>query len=208
MSRTKGQRGKRYHLMTSSYKECDPLAAREDHLSASIVAFDTEIIRILCYKYIGRETYQEYDRLYNIYVYSAMPLYIHGQRFSKYPQIPHTSHGRARHGVSMVSSKSEPQVLHLPHYCDVIMGAVASQITSLTIVYSTVYSDADQRKHQSSASLAFVRRNHRRPVNSPHKWPVTQKMFPFDDVILKRMVVGDAGGIAPWSHPYIYISVY
>ena len=37
-----------------------------------------------------------------------------------------------------------------------IMGAIASQITSLTIVYSTVYSGADQRKHQSSASLAFV----------------------------------------------------
>ena len=44
-----------------------------------------------------------------------------------------------------------------PHYNDVIMGAIASQITSLTIVYSIVYSDADQRKHQSSASLAFVR---------------------------------------------------
>ena len=41
-------------------------------------------------------------------------------------------------------------------YGDVIMGAIASQITSRTIVYSTVYSDADQRKHQSSASLAFV----------------------------------------------------
>ena len=36
------------------------------------------------------------------------------------------------------------------------MGAMASQITSLTIVYSTVYSGADQSKHQSSASLAFV----------------------------------------------------
>ena len=47
-----------------------------------------------------------------------------------------------------------------------------------------LYSDADQRKHQSSASLAFVRWVHRRPVNSPHKWPVTQKMFPFDDVIM------------------------
>ena len=64
------------------------------------------------------------------------------------------------------------------------MGAVASQITSLTIVYSTVYSDADQRKHQSSASLAFVRGIHRGPVTSPHKWPVTRKMFPFDDVIM------------------------
>ena len=71
------------------------------------------------------------------------------------------------------------------HNNDIIMGAIASQITSLTIVYSIIYSDADQRKHQSSASLAFVRGIHRGPVNSPHKWPVTRKMFPFDDVIMK-----------------------
>ena len=64
------------------------------------------------------------------------------------------------------------------------MGTIASQITSLTIVYSTIYSDADQRKHQSPASLAFVRGIHRGPVNSPHKRPVTRKMFPFDDVIM------------------------
>ena len=64
------------------------------------------------------------------------------------------------------------------------MGVMASQITSLTIVYSTVYSDADQRKHQSSVSLAFVLGIHRGPVNSLHKWPVTRKMFPFDDVIM------------------------
>ena len=64
------------------------------------------------------------------------------------------------------------------------MGATASQITGVTIVYSTVYLDADQRKHQSSASLAFVRRIHRGSVNSPHKWPVTRKMFPFDEVIM------------------------
>ena len=70
------------------------------------------------------------------------------------------------------------------HYSDVIMGTIASQITSLTIIYSAVYSDADQRKHQSSASLAFVRWIPRGPVNSPHKWPVTRKMFPFDDVIM------------------------
>ena len=67
------------------------------------------------------------------------------------------------------------------------MGVIASQITSLTIVYSTVYSDADQRKHQSSASLAFVRGIHRRPGNSPHTWQVTRKMFPFDDVIIQCM---------------------
>ena len=66
------------------------------------------------------------------------------------------------------------------HYDDVIMTTMASQITSLTIVYSTVYSGTDQRKHQSSASLAFVRGIHR----GQHKWPVTRKMFPFDDVIM------------------------
>ena len=70
------------------------------------------------------------------------------------------------------------------HYGDVIMGAIASQITSLTIVYTIVYSDADQIKHQSSAPLAFVWEIHRGPVNSPHKWPVTRKLFPFDDVIM------------------------
>ena len=69
---------------------------------------------------------------------------------------------------------------------DVIMSSISSQITCLTIVYSTVYSDADLRKHQSSASLAFVWGIHRGPVNSPLKWPVTRKMFPFDDVIMVR----------------------
>ena len=58
----------------------------------------------------------------------------------------------------------------LCHYSDVIMGAMTYQITSLTIVYSTVYSGAYQRKHQSPASLAFVRGIHRWPVNSHGQW--------------------------------------
>ena len=66
------------------------------------------------------------------------------------------------------------------------MGAMASQITSLTMVYSTVYSGTDQRKHQSSVSLAYVRGIHRWPVNSPHKGPVMRKMFPFDEVIMGK----------------------
>ena len=70
------------------------------------------------------------------------------------------------------------------HYSDVIMSTMASQIASLTIVYPTVDSGADQQKHQSSASLAFVRANHRWPMNSPHKGPVMPKKFPFDDVIV------------------------
>ena len=74
--------------------------------------------------------------------------------------------------------------VNLLHYSDVIMSAVASQITSLTIVCSTVYSCADQKKHQSSASLAFVRGIHQWPLNSPQKGTATRKMFPFDYVIM------------------------
>ena len=70
------------------------------------------------------------------------------------------------------------------HYSDVITIAMTSQITTVSIVYSTVCSGTDQRKHQSSASLAFVRGIHRWLVNSPHKGPVKRKMFPFDDVIM------------------------
>ena len=75
------------------------------------------------------------------------------------------------------------------------MSVMASQITSLTIVYSIFYSSADQRKYQSSASLAFVRGIHRWLVNSPHKGPVTWKMFTFDDVIME-------------SNTMIFIHVY
>ena len=62
------------------------------------------------------------------------------------------------------------------------MSAMASQINGISIVCSTVYLGADQRKYQSFASLSFVRGIHRWPVNSPHKWPVTRKMFPIDGV--------------------------
>ena len=75
------------------------------------------------------------------------------------------------------------------HCNDVIMGAMACQITGVSIVCSSVSSGADQRKHQSFASLAFVRGIHRPPVNSPYKGPVTRKMFPFDDVIMKQLIL-------------------
>ena len=65
------------------------------------------------------------------------------------------------------------------------MSLMVSQIPSISIVYSTVCSDADQRKHQSSASLAFVRGTDRWPVNSPHEGPVTRKMFLFNGVIME-----------------------
>ena len=75
------------------------------------------------------------------------------------------------------------------------MGVMVSQITSPTIVYSTVYSGAYQRKHQSSASLAFVRGIHRWPVNSPHKGPVAREIFLFDDVIMISR------RLPAWGHP-------
>ena len=115
--------------------------------------------------------------------------------------------------VTVMSSASiNVQGLTYFHYTDVTMSPMASQITSLGIVYSTVYSDADQRKHQSSASLTFVRRIHRGPVNSPHKRPVTRKRFPFDDVIMycslvltthftqKDTQAIKTNGIFSWSH--------
>ena len=67
------------------------------------------------------------------------------------------------------------------------MRAMASQITGVSIIYSTVCSGVDQRKHQSSASLAFVRGIHRSAVYSPHKGPVTRIMFPFNDVITRSI---------------------
>ena len=79
------------------------------------------------------------------------------------------------------------------HSSDVIMSAMTSQITGVSIVYSNVCSSADQRRHQSSASLAFVGAIRRWPVNSEspphpnthaHKGPVTRTMFPFDDLIM------------------------
>ena len=77
------------------------------------------------------------------------------------------------------------------------MGAMAAQITSVTIVYSTVYTGANQRKHLSSASLAFVQGIHR----SPHKWPVTRKLFSFDDIIMYRnAIIRLCVSSMPWQY--------
>ena len=92
------------------------------------------------------------------------------------------------------------------------MGTMVSQIKSLTIVYSTVYSNADRRKHQSSASLAFVRGIHWWLVNSPHKWPVTWKKFPFDDVFMlwhmnmnaTQTYTGSGNGLVPSGNIYLW----
>ena len=66
------------------------------------------------------------------------------------------------------------------------MNTMSSEITGVSIVYSIVCSGVDQRKHQSSALVAYVRGIHWWPVNSTHKGPVTRKMFPFADVIMQN----------------------
>ena len=81
----------------------------------------------------------------------------------------------------------------MANYNDVIMSAMASQIIGVLIVCLDVCSGSDQRKHQSSASLTFMRGIHRWPVISPQKGPVTRKMFPFDDVIIIRTSFTDTG---------------
>ena len=98
------------------------------------------------------------------------------------------------------------------YYRDVIMSTMASAITSLTIVCRTIYSGADQRKHQSSASLAFVRGIHWWPVNSPHKWPVRRKIFPFNGVIMVCMFCYRnlclIKGAARWIPEPIYLILF
>ena len=107
-------------------------------------------------------------------------------RYSLYHCVcPYTAKHRGTHDGTY--NKTETPSLQW-HHNDVM----ASQITSLATVYSTVYFGTEQRKCQSSTSLALVRRIHRWPVNFPHKEPVTRKMFPFDDVIMvaKGMCLG------------------
>ena len=100
----------------------------------------------------------------------------------------------------MAAPLSRPWYVKYIHYNDVIMGTKAYEVTSLTIVYSSVYSGADERKHQSSASLAFVRGIHRWPVNSSHKEPVKRKIFPFDDIIMLQNY--------PFSVPFLPLDFY
>ena len=90
------------------------------------------------------------------------------------------------------------------HYNDVMM--TTSQITSPTVVYSTVYSDADQRNIKLRVTGLCVG-NSPGPVNSPHKGPVTRKMFPFDDVIMRCILccqpeqsAAEQNTVALWLH--------
>ena len=110
-------------------------------------------------------------------------LYFQGMLACKIP-----IHAWVRPAAHFFLDYSEKYTTFAPqHYTDAIMSAMASQITSLTTLYSTVYWGTVQWKHRSSASLAFVRGILRWPLNSPHKRPVTRNKFPFNYAILKSI---------------------
>ena len=90
------------------------------------------------------------------------------------------------------------------HYGDVMVNTMASPITSVSIIYLTLCSRPDKRKYQSAASLALVRGI---PVNSPHKRPVTQKIFPFADVIMQFECVTNITNVHP-RNPWMFNSVW
>ena len=73
------------------------------------------------------------------------------------------------------------------------MGAMPSQITSLTIVDLTVYTDADQRKRESSALLAICAANSAVPGEFPPQRPVTRSFHVFFDLRLHLMT-------SSWKH--------
>ena len=129
--------------------------------------------------------------------FQASMIYSGGVRIRNFQRKAITAVTGNPNTFSLLVPRSLENCVRFPKYFasnpndDVIMGAIASQITSLTTVHSSVYSSADQSKHQSSASLALVWGLHRGPVNSSHKWPVTRKNFPFDDVIMRIIQTRD-----------------
>ena len=111
---------------------------------------------------------------------------------------------RARVSRKSIGSVQNSYDVIVAHYNAVIMGAMASGITSLPIVYATIKSGADERKHQSSSSLTFWRGIHRWPVNSQHKGPVSRKMFSFDDVIMTTSYMIQPMSWCMYLHNFIW----
>ena len=105
-------------------------------------------------------------------------------RWVKLVFVIYISYLKSIGNTNTVAPSAHPGKLGHHHYSDIIMSAMASQITSWRLFTQPFIQGAGQTKHQSSASLAFVRGIHRWPANSPHKGPVTRKMFPSDDVIM------------------------
>ena len=74
------------------------------------------------------------------------------------------------------------------HYSDVIKGAMTSHHPHDCLL-NRLFRRRTTNTPKLYTSLAFVRGIHRWPVNSPHKWPVTRNIFPFDDVIILLLII-------------------
>ena len=120
-------------------------------------------------------------------LYSNMKKLLIKQPRGRWFEAPSRSYN-VRHGNALFWS---PCLAQINDYSDII-SAVATQLTGVSIIHSTVCSGAEQRMRQSSASLVFVMGIHRWPVNSPHRGPVTRKMFPLDYAI-----IGSDNGLSP-----------
>ena len=116
-------------------------------------------------------------------------------------------HGNLHH---IVKIRLSLQKKSLDHYTDVIMTTMESQITSLTVVYSTVYSDTDQRKHQSSASLAFVKGIHRDRWIPRTKGQLREKCFHLmtTSCVPGIMVFMSKPGPDIHSHAYLHVGLH
>ena len=130
-----------------------------------------------------------------------LKLYLHCQAinthdidYSQYNGYWLPGEARSHDGLKSESSRSGHQGQY-HHHIDVIMTTMASQITSLTVVYSTVYFRRRSKKTSKPRVTGLCAGNSPGPVNSPHKGTVTRKMFPFDDVI---MMAADAVALAPY----------
>ena len=129
------------------------------------------------------EISKPYVFLFKVTIYTR---FIQGDLITRRP-FNYTDGFIARIVSTIHLKKVSEESIPLYHHSDVLMSAMASQITGVSTVYSTIVSG--ESKHQSSASLAFVRGIPWWPVNSLHKSPVTRKVFPFDGVIERCTVV-------------------
>ena len=124
-------------------------------------------------------------------------LLVHTHKYT-HTDLLTTTHSKSIEGSVTAFSRVVP----LNYYSDVIINVMASQITGVSIVYSTVCSGVNQIKHQNFASLALMW-IHRWPVNSQHKGPVTRKMFPFGDAIMFCDACTE-NGMNPSRLPHLY----
>ena len=171
------------NLLDNNFIHCD-IHGRS---CQKIFIFLTPITKYSCFlsHYITHTTISIFLIYYPVYIWYPILKYIpiimmilitqNSYSSFPYPQYPYHN----THTPNIVYSRYHCWWGSKKHYSDVMMEGMTSEITSLTIVYSTAYWGTDQRKHQS-----FVEGINRLPVNSLHKCPVMQKMFPFDDIII------------------------